>query len=117
MVDGERLICASDALLDGGDGVRFPIRTAFGDETGFVVRYRGEVRAFVNRCAHVPVELDWQPGKFFDDSGLYLICATHGALYSPNDGHCLAGPCRGGRLPRLEVVEREGSIYLIENRG
>ncbi|GAA5184637.1 Rieske 2Fe-2S domain-containing protein [Niveibacterium umoris] len=114
MAGSERLICASDAVLEGGDGVRFPIETAWGDRTGFVVRYRGQVRAYVNRCAHVPVELDWQPGKFFDDSGLYLICATHGALYDPAGGYCLAGPCRGGRLPQLEVVERDGNVFLIE---
>ena len=114
MADHERLICKSDEVLERGDGIRFPIKTAFGGETGFVVRYRGEVRAYVNRCAHVPIELDWQPGKFFDESGLYLICTTHGALYDPAGGHCLAGPCRGGRLPRLEVIERDGLIYLIE---
>jgi len=114
MADNERLICASADVQEGGDGVRFPLRTVFGDETGFVVRYRGEVRAYVNRCAHVPVELDWQPGRFFDDSGLYLICATHGALYDPVGGHCLAGPCRGGRLPKLDVIERDGHIYLLE---
>ena len=115
MADAERLICASADVVEGGDGVRFPVETAWGEETGFVVRWKGQVRAYVNRCAHVPVELDWQPGKFFDDSGLYLICATHGALYSPASGQCVAGPCRGGRLAPLEVVERSDAIYLLES--
>ena len=26
----------------------------------------GVVRAYLNRCAHVPVELDWVEGEFFD---------------------------------------------------
>ncbi|WP_341678548.1 Rieske 2Fe-2S domain-containing protein [Niveibacterium sp. SC-1] len=113
----ERLICESGAVEEGGDGVRFPVTTHWGEETGFVVRHEGAVRAFVNRCAHVPVELDWQPGKFFDDSGRYLICATHGALYEPATGYCLAGPCRGGRLPPLKAVERDGQVFLIEGDG
>ena len=114
MADVERLICASETVLEGGDGFRFPLKTAFGDETGFVVRYRGVVRAYVNRCPHVPVELDWQPGRFFDGDGLYLICATHGALYRPESGACVAGPCRGARLEPLPVVERDGGVFLAD---
>lgn len=101
-------------LVEAGEGVRFVLGAARGDETGFVVRWQGVVRGYVNRCAHVPVELDWQPGQFFDDSRVYLICATHGALYSPADGHCVSGRCRGGRLLPLPVVEHDGAVYLIE---
>lgn len=115
MAARERLICASAELAEGGDGVRFAVKTAWGEETGFVVRYRGEPRAFVNRCAHVPVELDWQAGKFFDDSGAFLMCTVHGALYDPSSGYCVAGPCRGGRLPPLSVIERDGTVFLIES--
>jgi phosphoglycolate phosphatase len=54
------------------------------EEPAFAVRFRGRVAAYLNRCGHVPVELDWQPNEFFDDSKLYLICATHGALVFPS---------------------------------
>jgi len=104
-------VCASADLVDGGAGVRFPVRTVMGDETGFVVRYRGVARAWLNRCAHMPVELDWNPGMFFDHSGLYLICATHGALYEPDTGRCAGGPCRKGRLRAIDVVEQAGRVY------
>jgi hypothetical protein len=57
------------------------------------------------------VELDWQPNEFFDDSKLYLICATHGALYSPADGRCLGGRCNGRGLTPLPIEERDGAIY------
>jgi len=40
-------------------------------------------------------ELDWQPGEFFDIAGVYLVCSTHGAIFEPNSGLCVAGPCRG----------------------
>ena len=111
MSDALLPICPSATLIEGGKGVRFPIR-AFGQAgTGFVVRYNGVAHGYVNRCAHVPIELDWAEGEFFESSGLYLMCATHGAIYEPNTGHCVGGPCRGGRLHPIKIVEREQEIF------
>lgn len=110
----QRLICASDQLLDGGRGVRFSVDRYGTSEPAFVVRFRGRVHAYLNRCTHVPVEMDWQQGEFFDYSGLYLICATHGALYAPESGRCLGGRCNGKGLVALSVVERDGGVFLIE---
>ena len=114
MARRERLICASAELADGGAGVRFAIDDS-GEEKGFVVRHRGQVAAFVNRCPHVGTELDWNPGEFFEESGLYLICSTHGALFEPNNGYCVAGPCRGASLQPLEIGERDGGVYLLDD--
>ena len=30
----------------------------------FALRFDGRVVAYLNRCAHVPTEMDWQPGQF-----------------------------------------------------
>ena len=106
------MICASAELLDGGDGVRFAVMQGGREVAAFAVRFRGQVYAYINRCAHVAVELDWQPGRFFDGDGLYLICATHGALYRPESGACVAGPCRGARLEPVPVIERNGGVFL-----
>lgn len=115
MAERERLIGPSSAVLEGGDGLRFELQVADGSsQPAFAVRYQGKVQAYLNRCAHISVELDWNPGKFFDDSGIYLICATHGALYAPESGVCQAGPCRGAALIPVNILERDGSIYLIE---
>jgi nitrite reductase/ring-hydroxylating ferredoxin subunit len=104
-------ICESDAVPEGGRGMRFAV-TAFGDEaTGFVVRYDGAVYGYLNRCAHVPIELDWAEGEFFESSGLYLMCSTHGAIYVPETGQCAGGPCKGGRLRPIAVREELGKIY------
>ena len=56
------LICASSALIDGGNGVRFttPVGAAF------VLRYQGRLVAYLNRCAHIPVPLDLDDGRFYD---------------------------------------------------
>ena len=106
-------ICASAALIDGGDGIRFPVSTRDGASNGFVVRYRSVVRAYLNRCAHVGIELDWERGKFFDRSGLYLLCATHGAVYAPDTGRCTGGPCRNSGLRVIAVEERDGTVFWL----
>lgn len=104
-------ICASSDLLEGGKGIRFPVTAMGGDSTGFVVRYNNIAYGYLNRCAHVPIELDWAEGEFFESSGLYLMCSTHGAIYAPDSGQCMGGPCRGGRLRPITVVERDGQIF------
>ncbi|UGQ45249.1 Rieske (2Fe-2S) protein [Massilia endophytica] len=105
------LICAAADVVDGGKGIRFPVLAGGDAETGFVVRHGGRAYAYLNRCAHVPVELDWMQGEFFESSGLYIMCATHGAIYMPESGHCVGGPCRGGRLRPIAISERDGQIY------
>lgn len=111
MADGPIFICASAELIEGNLGVRFPIMVAGRSMTGFVVRYKGIVQGFVNRCVHVPMELDWAPGQFFDGTGLYLMCATHGAVYEPDSGRCAGGPCNGRRLRAIAVTERDGQVF------
>lgn len=113
----QRRVCASTEVVDGGPGLRFTLERRGVSEPAFVVRFRGQVHAYLNRCGHVPVELDWQEGEFFDSSGLYLICATHGALYAPDSGRCLGGRCNGKGLVEVSVTEHDGWVVLIEEGG
>jgi nitrite reductase/ring-hydroxylating ferredoxin subunit len=113
MADDARVICESSALDEGGKGVRFTVRTTDGELPAFAVRYSGKVYAYLNRCAHVPTRLDWDNDAFFDYSKLYLICATHGAMYLPHTGVCAMGPCRGKRLQSVAVEERDGQVVLL----
>ena len=115
MAGDERLICPSEALPESGTGVRFALASWNGEEKGFVVRHCGHARAYVNQCPHAGTELDWQPGEFFEESGLYLICSTHGALFEPKNGFCVAGPCRGATLQPLEIGERDGGVFLLDD--
>ncbi len=106
------LICPSERLTDSGRGVRFTVRHKGALLSAFAIRYRGSVHAYLNRCAHKLTELDWEPGEFFDSERRYLVCATHGALYEPDTGLCVAGPCRGATLVRLPVRETAAGIHL-----
>jgi nitrite reductase/ring-hydroxylating ferredoxin subunit len=115
MAGGARVICDSAALAEGGRGVRFDWMPAGGEGKGFAVRFDGEPRAFVNRCPHLGVELDWLPGEFFEQTGLYLVCSTHGAIFEPSTGLCVAGPCRGARLEAIAVEECQGRILIHDD--
>lgn len=108
-----RHLCAADALVEGGAGVRFTVEVGSRQVGAFVVRFDGVAHGYVNQCAHVPMELDWQEGQFFESSGLYLICATHGAMYAPDSGQCVGGPCRGASLAKLRIEERNGNVYWV----
>ena len=113
----ERFICNSEILQESEKGFRFGLPELGERVTGFAIRYQQKVYAYVNQCAHVPVELDWNEGDFFNTSKDFLICATHGAEYRPKDGYCVIGPCQGKRLKPIEVLERENQIFIhIESK-
>jgi nitrite reductase/ring-hydroxylating ferredoxin subunit len=113
MVEPERVICASRVLEEAGRGVRFEVEYFGEPAPAFVVRKDGAAHGYLNRCAHVAMELDWQEGVFFDASGRDLLCSTHGAAYDPRSGRCLGGPCNRSPLVKLRIAERDGQVYFM----
>ncbi|MGS5088477.1 Rieske (2Fe-2S) protein [Hydrogenophaga sp. A37] len=111
-LDGDALqaLCNGHELVNGGVAVPFDLMYAGQSCRAFAIRFQGHVHAYLNRCAHVAMEMDWQPNRFFDDSGQWLLCSTHGAVYEPASGACRGGPCRGG-LIKVPLVERDGVVF------
>ena len=103
-------LCNEADLVDSADAVPFDLLYQGQTCRGFAVRFEGQVHAYLNRCAHIPMEMDYQPNRFFDSSGQWLVCATHGAMYHPATGECVGGPCRGG-LVKLGVDESRGVVH------
>jgi len=114
VVENGGAICAMSELEEGGRGVRFRVEHFGGRQPAFVILYKGEPYAYLNRCGHVPAQLDWNAGEFFDSAGLYLLCATHGAVYEPRTGSCAGGPCNGRGLIPLSIEERDGTLYYLD---
>ena len=110
--DGARMLCASTELAERGNGLRFEVEWQGETVPAFAVRHNECVYAYINRCGHIAMELDWTQGKFFDADGEYLICSTHGALYAPESGACRGGPCRGAKLVGLNAFEADGKVYV-----
>jgi nitrite reductase/ring-hydroxylating ferredoxin subunit len=101
-------LCASDALVERGQAVVFDVLLWGQPARAFALRFDGAVVAYINRCAHVPVEMDWQPGRFLDAEQRWIICSIHGATYAPEDGRCVGGPCGRGKLMRIATLEADG---------
>ncbi|MBN8487735.1 MAG: Rieske 2Fe-2S domain-containing protein [Burkholderiales bacterium] len=109
-------LCAADVLAERGRGQVFEVRLWGQPARAFALRFDGRVVAYVNRCAHVPAELDWQPGEFLDQDRRWIVCSIHGAVYEPASGHCVAGPCVGKRLIPLRVEEADAQVYWYPSR-
>jgi nitrite reductase/ring-hydroxylating ferredoxin subunit len=103
-------LCNSADLVNSGEAVPFDVVYHGRSQRGFAIRFDGTVYGYLNQCAHVPMEMDYQPNRFFDSTGQYLICATHGAMYRPQTGECRGGPCRGG-LVKIAMSEHDGVVH------
>lgn len=77
-----------------------------------LVRQGGAVFGYVNVCPHLFTPLEMMPDDFLDDSGQFIICATHGALFRIEDGECVAGPCQGESLTRVPLAVEDGAVKL-----
>jgi len=103
-------LCRAIELQEGARAVPFDVK--YGGQTcrAFAIRFKGVAHAYLNRCTHVAMEMDFQPDRFFDDTGRWLVCAMHGAVYRPATGECAGGPCRGG-LIKITLTERDGVVH------
>lgn len=89
-------------------GVRLP-----DGREALLVRVHDRVSAFENRCPHQGVPLQAEPDRFLEAGGELIQCAMHGALFLPEDGECVFGPCQGRLLREIPVsVDDGGRIHL-----
>ena len=108
------VIVGAPGDLRPGESRKFLLPTASGAIEGFLVNFRGEVHAYVNRCGHVPLTLDWVENRFLDDAGEYIVCSTHGGLYRPDTGECIAGPPFGKFLIRVPLrIEADRVVATV----
>jgi len=104
-------LCALDELSDPASR-GFSLNLPEGNLELVLVKVRGRLRAYRNRCPHTGVNLEWRPDQFLDFSESFIQCATHGALFLPEDGLCVRGPCAGLRLEPLDLAVDAGTVYL-----
>lgn len=109
-IPAQLALCQSAYLVEGGLAVPFDVVYSGQTCRAFAVRFQGRAHAYLNRCSHVAMEMDFQPNRLFDDTGQWLLCATHGAAYAPDSGECAGGPCRGG-LVKIDLTEMDGVVH------
>ena len=76
------VLCESSALAERGSARVFDVLLWGHPARAFALRFDGRVVAYLNRCAHVPVEMDWQPGEFLDHDRRWIVCSIHGAIHT-----------------------------------
>lgn len=77
-----------------------------------ILTRRGDrIAAFLNRCAHADYPLQRTDGRLLVQEGRFLVCATHGASFTLEEGACAGGPCNGKGLTRVAILMRDGAIY------
>ena len=106
-------LCGLDDIPDGGATAVNAV-LAEGEENLILLRRGDDVRAYLNVCPHAGRQLDYAPGKFLLKNEL-LICAVHGATFNQLDGLCVAGPCRGEHLRKVEVAVRGNAVHLASD--
>jgi nitrite reductase/ring-hydroxylating ferredoxin subunit len=106
-------LCREDEIAEG-EGRGFLLGSGGQQRRVFVVRFAGALHAYLNSCPHIGTPLDWVKDKFFASDDRHLICATHGALFRPEDGVCVAGPCEGEALAPLPIAVEDGWIVSRE---
>ena len=95
-------LCApSDGGASGGE--RCTVGEGDWPLRGFIVRTTNGVAAFVNTCPHAGHPLDLRPNRFLTPDRSLILCSSHGALFTRDEGLCIAGPCPGQSLKRVPV--------------
>jgi len=93
---GERLCALAEIADPGAKGFVFRQNQAL--FAGFIVRRGEELIGYIDRCPHAGTPLAMLPDRYLTREGDLILCSTHGALFRPEDGLCLAGPCVGRSL-------------------
>ena len=106
-------LCRLDEIAEPGSR-GFRLGSGSSSRALFVVRHGGRVVAYENVCPHVGSPLDWVPDRFLDIERRFILCATHGALFRIEDGHCVEGPCAGKGLTPVPILVEGGEVYLEE---
>jgi len=104
--------CAAVSLAPGRTA-KFRLECGGRRVHGFIVNHDGEFHAYVNSCPHVGTPLDLWENEFLTEDARLIICATHGAVFEPGDGRCVAGPCAGDALTSLPL-RRDGDEVVVE---
>jgi len=101
-------LCTLDSIPDGrARGFALDEDTPI-----LVVRQGDKAYAYINRCPHVGVQLNWLPDEFMSLDGAYLQCSLHGAQFRIEDGFCLRGPCLGRFLEPVPIRTDQGRISV-----
>lgn len=114
-----RILVGEIGELAHGASKKFTLHCGEYPLEAMLINVDGDLYAYLNRCRHVGISLDWVDNQFFTEDKRYLICANHGATYEPRTGECIWGPCVGASLQSvpLEIEGKKIFARCPENEG
>jgi nitrite reductase/ring-hydroxylating ferredoxin subunit len=60
------------------------------------------------------VAMQYRKDRFMSADGQHIVCFAHGALFRPDDGLCVLGPCLGQALQQQPIViDADGAVWLM----
>lgn len=105
-----RSVCELRDIADGeAKGV---CKDENGDCTVFIVRQRDHLFAYRNSCPHAHRPMEYRRDKFLSADGSAIMCFAHAARFEIETGLCVAGPCVGERLTRVECRLRGQTVEI-----
>lgn len=104
-------LCPLDAVPEAGGHV---VRVACGgaELSLIVLRERGAVRCYLNRCPHLGAELAREDRHLYLEPGVSMQCNLHYAMFRWDDGVCVRGDCLGASLQPVPVQVAEGNVHV-----
>ncbi len=73
------------------------------------------VYGYLNICPHSMLPLNLNDRNVLSRDKFHLICKNHAALFHPETGTCVSGPCLGKALKKIKLENKNQEIYLISN--
>jgi nitrite reductase/ring-hydroxylating ferredoxin subunit len=107
----KRKLVAHVGELTHGQSKKFRLRRGGREFEAMLLNYEGRLYAYVNRCPHIGITLDWVDNQFFTVDKRYLMCANHGAVFEPPTGECIWGPCVGASLESLAIDVQGDKVF------
>ncbi|HEX7854891.1 MAG TPA: Rieske (2Fe-2S) protein [Sphingobium sp.] len=107
-------VALGPVTLIAENGARnFVIQTRTGRFHGFVVRRGAAVHGYVDRCPHAGLLLAQVLDEYLTADKRLVACSWHGALFDPENGVCVGGPCIGQRLTHWPVAVIDGQLRTV----
>ena len=98
------------AQIADGAARTFVLQMRAGRFHGFVVRRGDRVWGYIDRCPHMGLPLAQVLDEYLTPDGGLIACSWHSALFEPEAGLCVGGPCVGARLTPWPVAVSEGQM-------
>ena len=104
-------ICALDELSDPGS-LEFQWGEGDWPLEMFDIRQGNSAFGYLNRCPHAGHALNWQSDRFLTNKRDLILCQSHGARFTIDEGLCVLGPCPGERLRPIKLLLHDGDVLV-----